>query len=275
LIVAGEADRVRLGRFYSEMTSLDGVMRAIAAEGLDPARVSAADLYSRGLDCHNLGGFAQVEAIAAAVERVGVPGPGEAVLDLGCGMGGPGRFVADRFQCRVVGVDLVEARVEVACALAELTRCGDRVSYRVADATALPFEAESFAQVWMLDASVHVRDKRALLSEIARVLRPGGLLVLHDQMGPLPPTMRPVTRRAPWVAPKLAQLVNRAEEAGLRLMLWQDTTALVREWFRKIQERMGGAAGNALLDACLKTLDGPAGRTGLLVARRREVSHGQ
>lgn len=264
-----EADRLRLSRFYTEMTSLDAVVRAINAEGLDPARLHAADLYTRGLDCHNLGGFPQVELIAAAVERVGAPGPGDVVLDLGCGMGGPGRFIADRFGCRVVGVDLVEARIGTARALAEMTRCADRVEYRVADATALPFEKGSFSQVWTLDVSVHVRNKRALLGEIARVLKLGGLLVLHDQMGPLTRAMLPVIRRAPWVAPPLTQLVNRVEESGLRLMLWQDTTQLVREFFRKIQERMTTAPVPALLEAYVKTLDSPTGRTGLLIAQRR------
>jgi hypothetical protein len=95
--VSEEADRVRLSRFYSEMTSLDAVVQAMAAEGLDPARITASDLYTRGLDCHNLGGFPQVELIAAAVERIAAPGPADVVLDLGCGMGGPGRFIADRF----------------------------------------------------------------------------------------------------------------------------------------------------------------------------------
>jgi ubiquinone/menaquinone biosynthesis C-methylase UbiE len=183
-------------------------------------------------------------------------------------MGGPGRFVADRFACRVVGVDLVEARIDTARALAEMTRAAERVEYRIADATSLPFGAQSFAQVWTLDVSVHVRDKRALLREIARVLQPGGLLVLHDQMGPLTRAMLPVTRSAPWFAPPLTQLVNRAEQAGLRLLLWQDTTQLVRGFFHEIRDRLGSAPLPALLGAYLKTLDGPAGRTGLLIAQR-------
>jgi ubiquinone/menaquinone biosynthesis C-methylase UbiE len=266
--MSAEADRIRLSRFYTEMTSLDGVVRAMAAEGLDPAHVRAADLYTRGLDCHNLGGFPLVELIAAAVERIGAPGPTDTVLDLGCGMGGPGRFIADRFGSRVVGVDLVEARIETARALAEMTRTGERVEYFVGDATALAFEPAAFAQIWMLDTSVHISDKRALFGEIARVLRPGGLLVLHDQLGPLGRSMRPLAKRAPWVAPSLTELLNRVEEAGLRLVLWQDTTRLVREFFRKIQQSMTGVPLPDLLQAYLTTLDRPAGRTGLLIAKR-------
>jgi ubiquinone/menaquinone biosynthesis C-methylase UbiE len=266
--MSAEADRLRLSRFYTGMTSLDGVVRAITAEGLDPARVSAADLYTRGLDCHNLGGFPLVELIAAAVERIKAPGPADRVLDLGCGMGGPGRFIANRFGARVVGVDLVEGRIETARALAEMTGVGGRVEYYVGDATALAFEPATFAQAWMLDASIHIADKRALFSEIARVLQPGGLLVLHDQMGPLGRSMRPLTKLAPWVALSLTQLVNRVEEAGLRLLLWQDTSALVREFFRRIQQTMAAAPLPDLLQAYVTTLDGPAGRTGLLIAQR-------
>jgi ubiquinone/menaquinone biosynthesis C-methylase UbiE len=271
--MASEADRLRLGRFYGEMTSLDAVLRAIGAEGLDPERVSAADLYSRGLDCHNLGGFPVIEAIADAVERVAAPGPGDVVLDLACGLGGPGRYVAERFDCRIVGVDLVEVRVEVARELARRTGF-ERAEYRVGDATALPFKSGSFAQVWMIDASVHVRDKRALFGEIARVLRPGGMLVLHDQMGPLPRSMRPAMRRSPWVAPPLTALIRLVEAAGLRLLLLQDTTRAVREFFRKIEERMGDAPLPELLRAYVTTLDA-SGRTDLVIARRQEVaSHG-
>src|SRR5262245_50850018 len=148
-------DAPRLSRFYGEMTSIESVRGAIAKAGLDAGRLRAADLYTRGLDVHNLGGYRQLEAIAEAVARLGAPGREDRVLDLGCGMGGPGRFLADRFGCMVVGVDLVPVRIHTARALAEMTGSADRVEYRLADATDLPFEGASFAQVWMLDASIH------------------------------------------------------------------------------------------------------------------------
>ncbi|HUP74904.1 MAG TPA: methyltransferase domain-containing protein, partial [Acidimicrobiales bacterium] len=168
------------------MTSVDTVVSALSVEGLDVGEVTAADLYTRGLDCHNLGGYPQLEALAVAVASIDLPLANDTILDVGCGLGGPSRFIADRFGCLVAGVDLLPVRIDAARALADMTHASDKVDYRVADALALPSEAARFAQVWMMDVSIHIRDKAALFGEIARVLRPGGLLVLHDQLGPLP-----------------------------------------------------------------------------------------
>ena len=82
-------------------------------------------------------------------------------------------------------------------------------------------------------------DKHALFSEIARVLRPGGLLVMHDQTGPLPKAMAPATRSAPFIAPSLPQLIRYVEAAGLRLTTWQDSTAQIVAYFQQVKARLG------------------------------------
>lgn len=113
------ADTRRLSAFYSEvygdMTSVREVLRILGRSG-EPGSVKAADLYTRSLDCQNHG-----------------------VLDVGCGVGGPGRFLADRYGCRVIGVDVLPERVKGAEALSKLTGLARQLSYRQADATALPF----------------------------------------------------------------------------------------------------------------------------------------
>src|SRR5207244_969472 len=131
--------------------------------------VRASDLYTRDLDCHNLGMHAMLDVLAGIVAEHRAPGPDDHVLDLGCGMGGPGRFLVDRFGCAVVGVDLLDERVTLARALTDMCGMADRISYRVADATELPFDDGSFSYVWMLDVSMHIRDKDTLFGEIARV----------------------------------------------------------------------------------------------------------
>jgi SAM-dependent methyltransferase len=271
----------QLSKFYGQMSSLDGILAAASASGLDPERLTARDLYVRSLDCHNLGMYKVLQVVAEVAAEYATPRSDVTVLDLGCGLGGPGRYLVDQYRCSVVGVDLLPLRTEIASALSERTGMSDRISYRVADATDLDLDAASFAQVWMLDVSMHIRDKRALFAEIARLLEPAGLLVMHEQTGPLPAAMRPVMRQAPYIAPPLPQLIRYVEGAGLRLLTWRDTTPLVLEYFREMRAMFGEATdiesttqrrgldhGRAVLDGYIGALANEGGRTGVLSARR-------
>ena len=65
----------QLTSLYGEMTSLDRVRRALEREGVDVEHLQARDLYERDLDCQNLGGFAMLEVIAAAVAERAAPQP--------------------------------------------------------------------------------------------------------------------------------------------------------------------------------------------------------
>src|SRR3954463_7125135 len=121
-----------LTSFYGEMTSLDRVRRALERDGVDVEHLQARDLYERDQDCQNLGAFKMLEVIAAAVAERAAPQPDDHVLDVGCGMGGPGRFLVDRFGCTVTGIDLLPLRVEVAEELTKRTGLAERISYRVA-----------------------------------------------------------------------------------------------------------------------------------------------
>jgi ubiquinone/menaquinone biosynthesis C-methylase UbiE len=268
----------KLTRFYGELSpSLETVKEALAFAGIDTDHPQARDLYSRDIDCHNLGMHRMLQLVADVAGEYGEPGPAETILDLGCGLGGPGRFLADRFGCSVLGIDLLPLRIELAQALAEMTDTTDRVSYRVADATHLDLPDSSFAQVWMLDVSMHIRNKRALFGEIARVLQPGGLLVMHEQTGPLPPSMRPLMRQAPYIAPTLPQLIRYIETDGLRLLTWRETTPVVIDYFLAMRDLVLETSeprdsrrqtGIPLLDTYLETLSEQGGRTGMLIARR-------
>jgi len=271
----------QLTMFYRDMTSLDRVVASLQRNGVDVSHLQARDLYERDLDCQNLGAFRMLEVIAAAVVERGAPEPLDHVLDVGCGMGGPSRFLVDRFGCAVTGIDLLDLRVQTAQELTRRAGLSTRISYRVADVTDLPFEDACFAQAWMLDVGIHVRDKAGMFGEIARVLRPGGLMVMHDQMGPLAKAMAPVTRLAPFVAPSLPQLIRHVERAGLRVLSWQDTTQHVVTYFDQVKARYGplepGLDEDArpwrkwiriTTDAYLATLDELGGRTGVVIAQR-------
>jgi len=280
------SDTQRLASFYEALSpSLDAISTVLQAAGVDPDHFLASELYQRDLDCHNLGMHEMLGVLADVVGEYAPPGPDDEVLDVGCGLGGPGRFLVDRFGCSVVGVDLLPFRIELAQALSGRAGMRDRTSYRVADATQMDFEDGAFSQVWMLDVGIHIRAKQALFAEVARVLEPGGLLVMHDQTGPLPETMRPLRREAPYFAPSLPQLIRLVEGAGMRMLTWRETTGRVLTYFLGVRTMLAEASsagstalrtvqrerGAALLDAYIDTLGSSGGRTGILLAERVRV----
>lgn len=95
------------------------------------------------------------------------------VLDIGCGTGEIIARLAERYpDSRFTGVDLEQSHLARAAA-----RCrpfGDRVRFEIADALALPFDDASFDYVICRHVIQAVSDASRVLSEIRRVLRPGG-----------------------------------------------------------------------------------------------------
>jgi ubiquinone/menaquinone biosynthesis C-methylase UbiE len=105
--------------------------------------------------------------------------PGERVLDIGCGPGYLTLEMAQRVgpSGRVVGVDTAQPMLDVAAA-----RCEGRpnVSFRLADAAALPFEDASMDAVAVVQVYLFVPDLARVFAELARVLKPGGRAVVVD-----------------------------------------------------------------------------------------------
>lgn len=106
--------------------------------------------------------------------------PGLAVLDVGCGTGTPACFLAERFACRVLGISTSPVGVERARARAAKRGLEDRVSFAVANGMVNGLESEAFDRVWVMESSHLMPDKGRLLAECARVLKPGGRMVLCD-----------------------------------------------------------------------------------------------
>ncbi|MGH3751787.1 MAG: methyltransferase domain-containing protein [Pseudonocardiaceae bacterium] len=123
-------------------------------------------------------------------ERVQIQ-PGERVLDAGCGVGGSSLWLAHERSVDVVGITLAARQVAMARSYAAHRGLTGRVHFDQADFTATPFPDMSFDIVWAVESLCHAPDKAAFYREAARLLRPGGRVVVADFVRadrPLDPT---------------------------------------------------------------------------------------
>ena len=115
-------------------------------------------------------------------DRLSAVDPNSTVLDIGAGYGGAARRLVRRFGCRVVCVNLSEAENERNRQLNEASGLDGMIEVLDASFEQLPSEDEVFDVVWSQDAILHAGDRRRVLREVSRVLRPGGEFVFTDPM---------------------------------------------------------------------------------------------
>ncbi len=113
--------------------------------------------------------------------RIALP-PSARILDVGCGTGALARQLAHRgdFKGRAIGVDQCGHFIEAANRYAQAEHLGERVSFQVGDAHRLDFSADTFDVVIAHTLISHVTEPLAVLGEMARVVRPGGTVVIFD-----------------------------------------------------------------------------------------------
>ncbi len=120
-----------------------------------------------------------VETMAIRLEGLGAD---QRVLDIGAGYGGAGRALAARFGCRVDCLNLSEAQNERNRQLTREAGQGDHVRVVHANFESIPGPDAVYDVVWSQDAILHSGARERVLSEVARVLRPGGQFLFTDPM---------------------------------------------------------------------------------------------
>lgn len=158
--------------------------------------------------------------IRRLAERAGI-GPGVSVLDLCCGVGGPGRFLTAELRCRYLGMDYSPSAVRIARELAGALPC------RFEQAHVPPLPDGRFDVVLLLETMLAFPDKRALVQEVARVLEPGGRFAFTVEEGrPLRAAERARMPDADTVRlVELAKLKTLLDECGLRVTAQEECSA--------------------------------------------------
>jgi len=186
--------------------------RALFDQALEHARASA---YSRD-EFVGQESFMAAGEIRALAQRAGI-GPGVAVLDLCCGVAGPGRFITRELGCAYFGVDSSPSAIEIARERAGHLPCRFEVA-RIPPIPAGPFEV-----VLLLETMLEFREKETLLREVSRALAAGGRFAFTLEEGlPLTEAERQTMPASDtvWLTP-LEEMLGFLEGTGL-VVRWQE-----------------------------------------------------
>ena len=104
------------------------------------------------------------------------------ILDVGCGLGGASRYVANKYNNRVTGIDLTQEYIDTGRALCAWVRLDKNTTLQQGSALSMPFQNETFDGGYMMHVGMNIEDKAQLFAEIYRVLRPGSFFGVYDIM---------------------------------------------------------------------------------------------
>ncbi|MDZ7292869.1 MAG: class I SAM-dependent methyltransferase [candidate division KSB1 bacterium] len=177
------------------------------------------------------------------------------VLNVGCGVGVGSTYIAKKYGCHVVGVDISEKMIEWSRRRAREEKVEAKVEFRTADVLDLPFAAGRFDVVFAESVLIFVEDKAQAIRECVRVTKPGGYVGLNEgfwterpppdlvalakeAVGPCVPTIE--DWRALWEASGLRELVvqthqiDASKEVKGRIE-WIGWRWLLRAWGRALR----------------------------------------
>ena len=163
----------KIERHYLKEGLYDEILLRLTQLNIDLNRVKRTDIS--GVDEFHVRGSEVSKELALSIKMEGLK-----VLDMGSGLGGPGRMLADQFDCDVVGIDLSSEFVKTASALSKLVGLDQKTNFIHGSATSLPFADDTFDVVWTQHVQMNIREKQKFYGEAYRVLKPKGYFLYYD-----------------------------------------------------------------------------------------------
>jgi len=211
------------------------ILNRLEEKGVDLNHVQRSDIA--GVDEFHVRGAAVSKELASTLPLKGLK-----VLDMGSGLGGPCRLLADEYDCHATGIDLSTEFVHTANALSKLVGLSQKTHFVQGSATELPFEDNSFDVVWTQHVQMNIPDKQKFYSEAYRVLRPGGHFLYYDIFRK---SDGDVTYPMPWAAHEGLSFLFKGEEMakimaelGFTLKSKTDQTEAGIEFFTTLLARI-------------------------------------
>ncbi len=224
---------------YGTEPLLTHIEEALERAGLSHSVLQWSDLVP--LDQLHLRGLAASKEQAAAMN----PAAGSTLLDIGCGLGGPARFVAATYGCHVTGIDLNRSFVDAATWLVKRCEMSESISILKADALALPFDEASFDYAWTQHVAMNIANRTKFYAEVFRVLKPGGRFAAYDILAG---EGRPLIYPVPWARKAEQNFLLTAEamrellhDSGFCEVSWTDKTEASLAWITELQPKLAEA----------------------------------
>jgi ubiquinone/menaquinone biosynthesis C-methylase UbiE len=161
---------------YTRGNLLESIEASIAKLGKSEASVTLEDLAA--VDEFHIGGRQATENFLNQLHF----SEQDHILDVGCGIGGAARYIANKHRNRVTGIDLTQEYIDTGRVLSEWVGLDRRVNLHQASAVAMPFVDEHFDGAIMMHVAMNIEDKAQLFRELFRVLKPGSTLGVYDIM---------------------------------------------------------------------------------------------
>ncbi len=151
----------------------ENILKLLNDHGVDLSNISRSDIA--GVDEFHLRGAEVSKELVSQFDFKDLK-----VLDVGCGLGGPCRMLADEFNCNVSGIDMSSEFIRTAKQLSDIIQLNGKIEFIQGDALDLPYEDGSFDVVWTQHVQMNIEDKLQFYSEINRVLDDNGRLIYYD-----------------------------------------------------------------------------------------------
>lgn len=211
-------------------------------------------------------------------DRLSGIGPASRILDIGAGYGGAARYLARRFGCRVTALNLSEAENVRDREMNKAAGLDNLIDVVDGSFEAIPGPDAAYDVVWSQDAILHSGHRDVVISEVARVLKPGGTFILTDIMQADDvdqASLKPVLDRIHLSSlGSLSFYRSAAAENGLREAGFEEMTHQLVQHYSRVGDELArkrallaGKVSDGYIERMLKGLDAwvEAGKAGRLV----------
>ena len=165
-----------ISKNYNQTDLLDKIKLCLSDMDINPSELTTKDLSL--FDQMHLGGSAAVKIVSQALNL----NKNSNVLDLGCGLGGPARLIAEINNSKVEGIDLMPSYINDGNKLSEIVGLRNRVSLMSGNVLNLPYDNETFDASYMVHVGMNISNKLSLMKNVYRVLKNKAVFVIFDQI---------------------------------------------------------------------------------------------